>query len=166
MVWAAWAMGLWLARGLVEQELDHRAQAPTSWSDCPECGRQLRSKGFRERQLTTCIGMLHWRRRVGRCPGRCRGSQEIPLDVALGISAYQQTSVELERLGCLLSVFVPFALASQLLVQMMGIRVSSSTLWNWVQKRGQQASEHLEAQLQALDGGESIMLESMETAIA
>ena len=166
IVWAAFQIGLWLARGLVEQELERRAQIPTHWPCCDDCGHRLRSKGFRVRQLSTWVGVIHWRRRVGRCPGHCQGSSCIPLDEALGISAYQQTGIELERLGCLLSVFVPFGLASELLEQLSGLSVSASSLWNWVQKQGQQASEQLEKQLSALSAGESIETELLDEALA
>lgn len=165
MVWAALALGLWLARNLVEQALEHRAQAHTQWPDCPGCGRRLRSKGFRSRQMLTCLGMIHWRRRVGRCPGHCHGCEVVPLDTALGISAHQRTSVELERLGCLLSLFVPFELAAELLGQISGHSLCSSTLWNWVQQRGQQAKTRLEAQVQALRLGEAVIPEEMEAFI-
>jgi len=54
------------------------------------------------------------------------------LDHTLGIQAYQQTSTELTRLGCLLAVFLPFELASRLLQQLSGIVVSDVTIWQWV----------------------------------
>jgi len=47
--------------------------------------------------------------------------------ITLGIQAYQQTSTELTRLGCLLAVFLPFELASRLLQQLSGIVVSDVT---------------------------------------
>jgi hypothetical protein len=46
----------------------------------------------------------------------------------LGIQAHQQTSVEVERLGYLLSVFVPFELGAELIGQMSGLSVSASSL--------------------------------------
>ena len=55
LVWVAFQMGLWVARCLVEQELEHRAQAPTEWPACPHCGRPLHSKGFQPRQILTEI---------------------------------------------------------------------------------------------------------------
>jgi len=38
IVWAAWYMGMEIARIIVEQELTIRAQSPTQWSSCPKCG--------------------------------------------------------------------------------------------------------------------------------
>ncbi|MBD2429569.1 ISKra4 family transposase, partial [Phormidium sp. FACHB-1136] len=49
---------------------------------------------------------------MGRCPRGCPESQRVPLDEALGIAPYQQSSEELMRLGCLLSVMMPYAQAS------------------------------------------------------
>jgi hypothetical protein len=55
------------------------------------------------------------------------------LDEALRSKAYQHCSTELMRLGCLLAVFLPFELASQLLLQLTGITISDDAIWNWVQ---------------------------------
>lgn len=89
---------------------------------------------------------MEWKRRVGRCPRRCLGSQSIPLDEALGLQSYQQTSIQLVRLGCLLAVFLPFNLAAQVLLQLTGITVSDDAIWNWVQSFGQQAVKDLRSQ--------------------
>lgn len=59
--------------------------------------------GMRPRQIQTLVGVVYWKRRVGRCPQDCQGTQVAPLDAALGISAYQQTSLELMQMGCALS---------------------------------------------------------------
>ena len=155
-----------MARCLVEQELENRAQAPTEWPACPHCGRRLHSKGFQPRQMMTWLGVIQWQRRVGRCPNKCRDSQHIPLDEDLGISAYQQATEEVERLGCLLSIFVPFELAAYLMSQLSGLSVSASSLWNWVQGRGKQAAEQVEEQLRTLEAGEPIEPEVLEAAIA
>lgn len=84
MVWASWLLALALAKKLIEQELARRAQLPTSWTNCTKCGTRLHSKGMRPRQIQTLVGVVHWQRRVGRCPKGCRESQVIPLDNALG----------------------------------------------------------------------------------
>ena len=82
MVWAAWLLGLALANQLIEQELASRAQLPTQWHSCPKCGTRLHSKGMRPRQIQTLVGIVHWQRRVGRCPKGCFGTQVVPLDIA------------------------------------------------------------------------------------
>lgn len=86
----------------MEQQLAERAQNTHQWSNCPVCGTRLRSKGMRPRQIQTLVGVVHWQRRVGRCPHGCKGTQVAPLDAALNITAYQQTSLELVQMGCLL----------------------------------------------------------------
>ena len=165
-MWIGFEIGLWLARTIVEQELERRAQARTQWPECPHCGRRLRSKGFRARQVTTWLGTMRWRRRVGRCPSHCPGVQAAPLDEALGVQPYQHISVEVERLGCLLSLFLPFDLAAELMAQMSGLSVSSSSLWQWVQRRGQQAVEQLEHQLSHLATGGTVEPDDLDEAVA
>ncbi|KAI9129039.1 hypothetical protein [Acaryochloris sp. CCMEE 5410] len=84
---------------------------------------------------------------MGRCPKGCPGSLSAPLDQSIGITSYQHSSKELVRLGCLLSLFMPYELASWMLSQWSGLSVSSSSLWNWVQVMGNKAYQELEAQL-------------------
>lgn len=71
----AWKMGLWLAKVIVEQQLQERADTPVAWGTCSMCKTQLVSKGFVSRQMLTLIGVVEWKRRVGRCPHRCPGSR-------------------------------------------------------------------------------------------
>lgn len=113
------------------------------WNACSVCATRLVSKGFVNRRILTLVGWVEWRRRVGRCPHRCPGSQSTPFDQNLGIDAYQQTSTELMRLGCLIAVFLPFELAAWFLHQLSGTQVSEDTIWNWVQVAGQQAMTQL-----------------------
>ena len=72
----------------------------------------------------------------------------MPLDEALGITPYQASSEELIRLGCLLSIVMPYDLSSWMLHQCTGIAVSASTLWNWVEQYGASSTSRLEAQLE------------------
>ena len=153
MVWAAWLLGLAIATIVLEQELAVRAQRPTQWPACSKCGTRLHSKGMRPRQLMTLVGIVHWKRRVGRCPQGCQGVQVAPLDAALGVSADQQTSVELVQLGCLLAVFVPFHTVTVLLQRLTGVQLSPGTIWNWVQLVGHQAMGQLQQEIQQLTDG-------------
>jgi len=153
LVLAAWQLGLWFAQKLVEQQLNARAQEHQVWGNCADCGSRLESKGFVNRRMLTLVGWVEWRRRVGRCPNRCPGSHHPPFDAVLGITAYQQTSMELMRLGCLLAVFLPFEIAVHLLMQLCGIRISDDTVWQWVQQFGQQASVQLDSELKQLAQG-------------
>jgi len=166
IVLVAWQMGIWLARGIVSQQLAVRAQAPSPWGDCPVCGSRIVSKGFASRQMLTLVGVVQWKRRVGRCPKQCLGTQSIPLDRALGIRGHQQTSIELVRLASLLAVFVPFELACQLLQQLTGIEVGAATIWQWVQSVGTQAMTQLDEQLDAFERQGTVLPEEMEAAIA
>lgn len=67
----------------------------------------------------------------------------MPLDPALGLNPHQQSSEELIRLECLLSVVMPYELASWILSQWSGLSVSAATLWNCVQRRGHKAHSEL-----------------------
>jgi len=69
-----------LAVRIVEETLIERAQRPTQWPDCPKCGKRLHSKGFVFRQITSVVGTIRWKRRVGRCPNGCAIGQIAPLD--------------------------------------------------------------------------------------
>lgn len=162
LVLAAWQLGLWFARKLVEQQLQERAQAPQAWSHCATCGSRLESKGFVPRRMLTLVGWVEWRRRVGRCPNRCAGSHATPFDAVLGIIAYQQASVELMRLGCLLAVFLPFEIAVHLLMQLCGIRISDDSIWQWVQHFGRQARVRLDAGLEQLAQGIEPTVEQLD----
>lgn len=162
LVLAAWQIGVWFARALVNHHLDERAQLPQSWGNCHQCGHRLESKGFVNRRILTLVGWVEWRRRVGRCPNRCAGRHGVPFDAVLGITPYQQTSVELVRLGCLLAVFLPFELAVQLLSQLCGIRISDDTVWQWVQQFGRQAMQQLDHELVNLHQGGEPAKESID----
>ena len=150
---------------LVEQQLAERAQLPTRSTPCKVCGTRLVSKGFVKRQILTLVGVVEWKRRVGRCPHHCSKSNKTPFDESLGIQAHQQTSTELMRKVCLLAIFLPFDLASQLLLQLTGVAVSDDTIWNWVQGTGQRAMANLQLQLQHLVNGQSPQVESLEATL-
>jgi hypothetical protein len=67
----------------------------------------------------------------------------VPLDIALGVNAYQQTSLELVQLGCLLAIFVPFETVTVLLRRLIGVQLNPQTIWSWVQSVGKLAMEQL-----------------------
>ena len=167
LVWNALQLGLLFARLSLESELRHRASALTVWPDCPECKRPMRSKGFRPRQMETLIGRVHWNRRVGHCPNKtCKVSLSVPLDEALGIKPYQSSSEEVKRLGCLMSIVMPYELSSWMLHQCTGVSVSASTLWNWVEHYGQVAMERLDKQLNQFHQGEPMAPEHLDELTA
>jgi hypothetical protein len=153
LILAVWPLARVLAQHLVEYVLAERAQRPFAWPPCPTCGTSRRSKGFAQRQLTSLVGPLRWRRRVGRCPHGCDIPQVAPFDEILGVQPHQRTSGELQYLGCALAVFVPFATAARLLGWYCGGVVSPRAVWGWVQAAGHQAMEHLQAELTAVAQG-------------
>lgn len=166
LVLAAWQMGMWLARAFVESELNQRAQRPEQWGQCAHCGGKLQSKGFANRQMLTLVGWVEWRRRIGRCPNRCSGPQAVPFDEELQIAPYQQTSVELMRLGCMLAVFLPFGLAVHLLEQLSGVSVSDTAVWQWVQHFGGQQMNQVQVEVNDWQQGSKPFVEGMDEEIA
>ncbi len=166
LILAVWPLARVLARHIVEYVLAERAQRPIAWPPCPTCGTSLRSKGFAQRQLTSLVGPIRWRRRVGRCPHGCDIPQVAPLDEALGVQPHQRTSGELQCLGCALAVFVPFATAARLLGWYCGGVVSPRAVWCWVQAAGYQAMEHLQEELAAVAQGHEPTPEPLTAAQA
>jgi hypothetical protein len=165
MVLAVWEVVRRLAVRLVEESLTVRAQQRETWPVCGRCGRRLRSKGFHPRTLHTLFGVIGWRRRVGRCPKGCKGSQVAPLDRALGLVAHQRTGAEVQWMGCLLAVFVPYETARRLLRQLTGVERAVGALWGWVQQVGQRARMQLEGELQAGAVGELPAVEPREAEL-
>jgi hypothetical protein len=166
LIWSAWHFARVLAVRIVEEVLIERAQRPTQWTDCPKCGKRLHSKGFVSRQITSVIGIIRWKRRVGRCPKGCAIGQIAPLDKDLGLLPHQRTSVELQRLGCLLAIFVPFDTVPVLLNCIISVKVSSTAVWHWVQEAGGRAIDGLNRQLAELAAGQLPQMESVDEAIS
>ena len=129
-------IGKQISARLTENILQQRAQEPTIWGNCRQCGHKLYSKGFIARQMNTVLGLICWQRRVGRCPQGCRGEQFAPFDQELGIEAYQQTSVELKLRACMLAVFIPFTVVSLFLSRLLAVKISDTSVWKWVQHYG------------------------------
>ena len=159
LVLAALVLSRALAVCIVEEVLRTRSSAETAWPPCPHCGRRLRSKGRVDRQVATSIGLVRWKRRVGRCPGGCAVGQVAPLDDALGLSAGQRTSSELVSLACLLAVYVPFATACAILYRAIGVHAPASAIWDWVRKAGERAQRQFETELAALKAGGAVEAE-------
>jgi hypothetical protein len=166
LILAAWQVARVLAVQLVEAVLAERSHRATSWPPCPVCGASLRRKGCVKRQVTSLVGPLQWQRRVGRCPQGCAIPQVAPLDEELGVQPSQQTSGELQSLGCALSVFVPCATAARLLGWYSGGVVSARAVWCWVQAAGQRAMEHLQEPRDAVARGHRLPPEPLAATLA
>ena len=153
LVGAAWGLACCLTIRLVEAVLTQRAQQSRPWPNCPVCGKKLESKGMKPRQLKTVLGIIRWKRRVGRCPQRCAMGQIAPFDEELAIEPNQRMDHQVKRQACLLAIFVPFETAAMLLSQVGGVRVSATTIWQWVQQIGHRLLVQLENDLHALSEG-------------
>lgn len=161
MIIIAWQLARTIAVILVEETLTDRAQAQTEWGVCEKCGKRLQSKGFAPRQIKSVIGIIKWRRRLGRCPDKCAIGQVAPLDEALGLKPNQKSDSGLQQIACLAAVFVPFEIAAMLLGQLSGVTISSQAIWEWVQISGEKMRQHLEAELSALKEGKLPETEAM-----
>lgn len=54
----ALSMGLVIARWMVENELERRAEEKRTWPLCQECGKRLNSKGWEPREMETLVGKI------------------------------------------------------------------------------------------------------------
>jgi hypothetical protein len=165
LILAAWALSRLIAVQVVESVLKEWAHSPTQWPSCPECGKRLHSKGLVKREVTSILGVIRWRRRVGRCPEGCEIGQVAPFDEALGLEPYQRSSSELQYLGSSLAVFVPYATAARLLRWYSATDVSSRTVWRWIQAAGGRAMARLQSELDALERGEAPEPEALEEGL-
>lgn len=162
LILAAWALARVIAVQVVESVLREWASCPTPWPSCPTCGHVLHRKGFVKREVKSLVGVMRWRRRVGRCPEGCELGQIAPLDEALGLEPYQRSSGELQYLGGSLAVFVPYATAARLLSWYSASSVSARAVWCWTQVAGARAMSILQSQLEALDRGQEPEEEVLE----
>jgi len=166
LVVATWTLAQYISVEVVEAVLAQRAQSPMSWPHCPQCGKRLHSKGFVKREMATLVGVVRWRRRVGRCPAGCAIGQIAPFDATLGLMPHQRASLELQALGCAFAVFVPFATAAHFVSWCSGVSASSWAVWQWVQAAGKEAMKRLEYQLEALEAGVEPEVEPMAPELA
>jgi hypothetical protein len=166
MIIIAWQIARIVAVALVEEVLAQRAQAATAWGKCPACGKGLESKGMAPRQIRSMIGLIKWRRRLGRCPHKCAIGQVAPLDEELGLKTNQKSDTGLQRAACLMAIFVPFETAGMLLQQLSGVTVSSPAIWQWVQVYGQQIMDGLKTELLALSQGNEPEAEALSPQLA
>ena len=155
-----------LGAKLVMEELCRRAQLPEIWPRCPHCGRTLHSKGFKPRQIQTLVGLLKWERRVGRCPNKCQDKQIAPLDKRLDIKPHQKTGNEIKKLSCLLVIFVPFDSVRLLLQQVLGLELSTDSIWRWAQEAGKRIGRQQEAERQAQAAGKAPETEHLAAHLA
>lgn len=160
----AYQLARLVALAVVEEVLRVRTAEGVPWPNCPQCGQRLESKGRKRRQLRTLIGVVKWKRQIGRCPQKCAIGQVAPLDIELGLAANQTTERQLQTQAILLALFVPFETASMLLEQLTGVSVSHMSIWNWVQASGERKMKELEKELAALVAGEEPEAEAMTAA--
>ncbi|MCI0529040.1 MAG: ISKra4 family transposase, partial [Nitrospira sp.] len=166
MIGAVWRLVRELGVKLLEEELSKRTQRPTPWPKCPRCGKKLRSKGFEKRQIVSLLGIIHWRRRVGRCREGCQLGQVAPLDEELGLTAYERTSPELKQIGSEWAIFVPYETVVRLLSKLIGVGISAGSVWNWVQSAGERAMQRVNREVEEMGLGQTPKQESLEQSVA
>lgn len=166
MILVALELGRKVAVMTVEATLAKRAQARCKWPRCPKCGARIGNKDRLERQIKSIIGVIHWSRKVGRCPNGCEIGQVVPLDNELGLEPCQRVSNELKEAACALAVFVPYAIAAVLLALLTQVHVSPWSIWLWVQHHGSKARQKLEEELVAMRNGQDPELEPISPEVA
>ncbi len=165
MMLTAWKLACLIVIKVVEEALAERANKLCQWPKCPLCGSRIQNKGREPRQIKTLVGIVRWKRKVGRCPEKCKIGQVVPLDKELGLTPNQRVCNDLKRVACALAVFVPYEIASKLLSLLTRSTITSVTIWNWVQVVGSKAMKKLENELATLQKGEAIAPEEMDTYI-
>lgn len=164
MIWTAWRLVRALGVGVVEEVLAERGQRPTKWPNCPVCNQRLESKGWVKRQIVSMLGVIRFRRRVGRCRKGCAIGQVAPLDEELGLSPNQRTSIELKQIASEWAIFVPFETVGRLLSKLLEIKMSAGGVWHWVQGAGQRAMESVNGELDEMARGQGCEEESLDEA--
>src|SRR5205823_1995521 len=86
-----------------------------------ECGRKKENRGPKERQLTTAVGKVTFRRRYWKCT--CGEDGSYAADALLGVEG-QRWSKTLQKHGCRLSAAMSFARTSEELQEMLGVSMS------------------------------------------
>jgi len=138
----AWKLVRIIGKSLVEEELRRRDKKKRNWPKCIKCNKRIENKGKRRRTIITSLGKIRIKRKIGRCPSGCQ--TYTPLDKEVNINKYQRVSLELQKLGCMLAIFIPYLLSTVLLEKILSIKISPQTLWHWVQDNGLKASEMVE----------------------
>ncbi len=145
-----WLM-CYIGARFLEKILAEENEKKCSWPKCKKCGTKLESSGSINRKLQTLLGEINWKRKVGRCPNRCKKekNEEIvaPLDKEIGLKPRQRISTELKYFSCLLAVFTTFATSSDIIKKLFNISISAKTIWNWCQEFGAKAIERTENEL-------------------
>lgn len=162
----AFQIARFLTVAIVEAVLAKRADQTCRWPKCPKCGARIENKDREPRQIRTLLGVVHWKRKVGRCPNKCEIGQIAPLDETLGIEPNQRVCADLKRVACALAVFVPYGIASILLALASKVTVSAMTIWDWAQEAGEESMKSLESELIALQEGGYVEPEEIDAVIA
>jgi len=123
---ACWKAGREASQGLFLSALEQRNEEVVALA-----GKE--SKGKTMRYLTTRLGNITlYREKVGQSNGEgC-----YPLDKAIGLQPYQETTLWVKKRACELANQYTYREAAALLSAEVGDEVSHGAVWSWVQKSG------------------------------
>jgi hypothetical protein len=107
-------------------------------SCCPDCGTQMSYQRRRKAQLLTSLGKISYRRTYHLCEV-CQQGHSL-LDERLGLRP-NQMSAELERLAGLVGVQTSFGKGSQLLEELLLIKLSDHSLDKSAQAYGREVEQ-------------------------
>lgn len=113
--------------------------------ECSVCKARMSSRGFKGLHYVTRFGEIRVASRVYRCEVCHKQGlkpDERPFLAYLGVDALGRVSGALARLVALLAVVAPFELARELVEELLGVRMSTMTVWRCVQRLGAAQHEH------------------------
>jgi len=119
-----------------------------------EVSETWRNVGREERQLMTCLGWVHFKRRIYQDE---TGRRRKPLDELMKIGAYHRHSISLQQKGSFLASELPYREAAEVLSWLVGDYISHSTIGRMVQQVGESYHAEAESERQRVfEGGEEV----------
>lgn len=98
-------------------------------------------KGKVRHYLTIRLGAITFYRQKVKQDGEGKARYSCPLDKAIGLESYQETTLWVKRRACELSVDHTYREAARLLSQEVGTEVSHRAVHRWVQQQGRNLRE-------------------------
>lgn len=131
-------------RARLEERIAHEGErlAASATPVCECCGASMRSRGCKRSKIITRFGEVA----VVDSAYRCKPCRKFvrPLVRHLGAEV-GRISGSLARLVALVGVVVPYPLASQLVEQFFGVKLSPMTVWRCVQRLGESCEQYTTA---------------------
>lgn len=123
-------------------------------------------KGKVRHYLTTRLGAITFYRHKVKQEVEGRGRYSCPLDKAIGLEPYQETTLWVKRRACELAVDHTYREAARILSQEIGAEVSHRALHCWVQQQGKNLRQEEDRRWQGVfERGEQVESDGEEREI-